>query len=152
MNTIYEITQLMENKNIIQNDLNEAVNTVKSIFHDKYIQKFQMALEEQKDIAKSQSSKEIELLNALKPFMNEKFHANIDKLTDIILSINTVSCINKEIKKYSTPIISSTMSSNTTIHEDGIYEIDESCKRNNFLDNNINITEIIFMLLLVGII
>lgn len=161
--TIYEITQLMGDKNLIQNDLNEALNTVKDIFYKKYIQKFQIALDEHKELATKESSKEIQLLNALKPFVADNSNKSIDKIISTMCTINTAQSIDREIKKCSTALApkensvsaastSTTCNTSTTIHEDGIYEIDESCKITDFADNSINITEIIFMLLLTGII
>lgn len=156
--TIYEITQLMGDKNVIQSDLNEAFSTVKDIFYKKYIQKFQIALDEHKELAAKESSKEIQLLNALKPFLADNSNKSIDKIINTMCTLNTAQSINREIKKCSANLVSeentinAASTNSTTIHEDGIYEIDETCKPNNLADNSINITEIIFMLLLTGII
>lgn len=156
--TIYEITQLMGDKNVIQNDLNEALSTVKDIFYKKYLQKFQVALDEHKELVVKESSREIQLLNALKPFLVDNSSKSIDKIINAMCTLNTAQSINREIKKCSANLISekntiSAASTNSaTIHEDGIYEIDETCKPNALADNSINITEIIFMLLLTGII
>lgn len=156
--TIYEITKLMENKDALQNDLNEVVTMVKDVFYQKYIQKFQTALDEQKNLTKKQSSKEVQLLTAIKPFMNKNSHESIDEIINIMYTLNTAQSIDKEIKKCSNNTIYSTCTNNVVhatsspIHDDGIYEIDENCKKSDFTDSSINMTELIFMLLLGGVI
>lgn len=158
--TIYEITQLMHDKQILQNDLVEALNTVKDVFYKKYIYKFQQALDEHRELAKKQSSKEVDLLLALKPFIGENSQQTIDKIIDTMYTLNTAQSIDSEIRKYmpadETEIDSNSVraASTTIVHDDGIYEIDENCMQNNSHSNNasINITEIIFMLLIIGII
>lgn len=160
--SIYEITQLMSNTNIIQNDLIEALNTVKDTFYKKYIKRFQDVLDEHREIAKEQSSKEIDLLLALKPFMDSNSHDSIDKLVDLIYNFNMAQNIDCEIKKYSTIVdeesensIKAASLNNNIVHDDGVYEIDESCLNHtscNKPNNYINITELIFMLLISGII
>lgn len=157
-NTIYEITKLMGNRELLQNDLNEALNIVKDVFYKKYIQKFQDALNEHREMAKQQSSKETQLLIALKPFMAESSHQSIDKIIDIMYTINTAQSIDEEIKKLTISEVESEdnsirAASTSIVHDDGIYEIDENCMNKSQLSTNpMNVTEIIFMLLIFGII
>jgi len=151
-NTIYEITQLMNDRAVIQNDLDEILGIVKDVIYKKYITKFQLALDEQTDIVSKNTPREIKLLDALKPFMEENSHSNIDKMIAMIYKVNTAKNINTEIQKCSA--IDKTNNNSdieSTIHADGIYELDNKCAANT-RPSNTNITELIFMLLVIGII
>lgn len=158
--TIYEITKLMGSKDTIQNDLNEALSIVKDVFYKKYIQKFRDALNEHRQIAKEQSSKEVDLLMALKPFLGENSKNSIDTIIEVMHTINTAQSIDSEVKKYSEVNVEASndniinaASTSTIVHEDGIYEIDDNCvEKFTCPDNSLNITELIFMLMLIGII
>jgi hypothetical protein len=148
--TIYEITQLMNDKKLIQNDLDEVLSIIKDVIHQKYISKFQLALDEQKELVSKNTPKEITLLVALKPFLEETSHTYIDQIIDIMYKVSTAKSIDAEIQKCSIHKTDNTSSEcELTIHDDGIYELDNHCKINkNF--SSINITEIIFMLLVTG--
>lgn len=161
MSTIYEITKLMGNRDTIQSDLNEAINIIRDVFYKKYIQKFQQALDEHRQLARKQSSKEVELLKALKPFLGEDSKDSIDRIIEVMYTINTAQSIDSEVRKCSEEInvetyednIINAASTSTIIHEDGIYEIDDNCmEKSTCPDNSLNITELIFMLMLIGII
>jgi len=161
MSTIYEITKLMENKDTIQNDLNEAISIMRNIFYKKYIQKFQQALDEHRQMAKEQSSKEVNLLKALKPFLGDDSKNSIDRIIDFMYTINTAQSIDSEVRKCSEEIntnnyndsVINAASTSKIVHEDGIYEIDDNCIEKSICpENPLNITELIFMLMLIGII
>lgn len=149
-NMIYEVTQLMNDKELIQNDLDEAFNVIKETLHQKYISKFQIALEEQKELVNKNTPKEITLLVALKPFLDETSHAYIDQIIDVLYKFSTAKNIDAEIQKCSINKADTNSSEHKlTIHDDGIYELDDHCKVNNNF-SSINLTELIFMLLVTG--
>jgi len=150
-NTIYEITQLMENKDVLKEDLNAAIASVKDVFYQKYINKFQNVIDEQKKIAEENSSKEIQLIKALKPFLSQSSQNSIDTMVELIYKINTAQNIKSEINKVSKKPQKPADTSSKTIHPDGIYEIDDTCLKNNSATvNSSSVTELIFLLMITG--
>ena len=151
-NTIYEITQLIENKDNIKEDLNIAINSVKDTLYEKYLNKFQTVIDEKKKLVEENSNKEIQLIKAIKPFLASDFQKNIDTMIDLIYKINTAQSIQKELKKIPPASQKNTPNfSSATVHEDGIYEIDKNCIIKNSAPINSNtVTELIFLLMLGG--
>lgn len=130
-NNIYEIAQMMQNKKVIRNDINEAFSLIATMFQDRYINKIRNAVEEKQIEIKNNPSKEINLLYSLKPFFNKEQQEPIDKTIDTICMIQTLQKLTGQanIKTVNTKIDSS-------IHEDGIYDIDDNCIFNT--DNSSN--------------
>lgn len=151
-NTIFEINKLMNDKGLIKNDLDEITHIIKEVIQQKYISKFEVAIDEQRELVKKNTPKEINLLLALKPYLEQSTHTYIDQIIDLIYKMNTVKNIQAEIEKCAVVNKMDNNLSNpeTTIHDDGIYEIDTHCTVNN-TTNSMNITELIFMLLVTGI-
>lgn len=151
-NTIFEINKLMNDKSLIKNDLDEITHIIKEVIQQKYISKFEVAIDEQRELVQKNTPKEINLLLALKPYLEQSTHTYIDQFIDIIYKMNTVKNIQAEIEKCAVVNKTDNNLSNpeTTIHDDGIYEIDTHCTVNN-TTNSMNITELIFMLLVTGI-
>lgn len=132
-NLIYEITQQMQNKETVQNDIKEAVSLVADLFKKKYINKIEMEIQNEiKNIEKT-PPKEVTLLNALKPFFNEDLHNNIDNTINLITKFSAVNSF-KNIMPKSSPIndkktitINSLSESDPSVKEDGVYDIDQNC-------------------------
>jgi hypothetical protein len=74
--------------------------------------------------------REVSLLQALKPFVMPEFQSKIDKISNSYLMLNMISNVQND------STIASLSNSNAVIHDDGIYEIDKSCKqyKRNILD------------------
>jgi len=93
-----------------------------SHFRKKYVEKLETAFKKcQKDSAKN-PSKEVKLLNALRPFMPSESRDSIDNITEMLTLLSTFENISKEAGETLPKI-----SSDSVIRQDGIYEVDENC-------------------------
>lgn len=141
-NLIYEITKMMNDKPAIQNDMNEAVGLVQKMFEEKYIGKINGIINSHRERTRLNPSREINLLQAFKAFMPESERQNVEKLIESFYMMETLSSIKNEysaavptampIKKQPAPpaeksIEISTAEEDTSIHSDGIYEVDNQC-------------------------
>lgn len=126
--SIYEVTQMLQDKNNIQNDMQQAMELVKDMFYKKYLQKIEKEVEIRREKIKANRPKEVELLYAVKPFLAQDKSDVIDKMADSIMMMQTLNTLqsemNRDYKKES-------------VHSDGIYDVDENCmasKNNNFVN------------------
>ena len=130
---IYQIAQMIQNKKLIQNDLNEAFSLISTMFQDRYTNRLREAIEIKQLEHKNNPSKEITLLHSLKPFFSQDQHESIDKAINAFSMIQTLQNFKDSYQKFDTQ-----NNASSSIHEDGIYDIDSECilaKNNN--DNNI---------------
>lgn len=123
-NNIYEIAQMMQNKNVIKNDLNEAFSIITTMFQDRYINKLNTAIEIKHLECKKKPSREITLLNSLKPFFKIEQHENINKTINTLYMIQTLQHLKKDTNINTT---NNTNFEDSSIHEDGVYDIDDNC-------------------------
>lgn len=132
-NVIYEITQQMNNSQNIQRDMTEAIEMITSLFKKKYINRLQEAIQAQHIQTKKNPTKEIQLLHALKPFMDKSMHSQIDKMINTMMTFNTIKTIQKDIYIQQGNYISTQSNKNfasekdESIKADGIYDVDENC-------------------------
>lgn len=123
-NNIYEIAQMIQNKNVIRNDINEAFSLITTMFQDRYINKLRNAVESIQIEIKNNPTKEVNLLYSLKPFFDKEQHEPIDKAIDALCMIQTVKSLRGEANKN---IINKNNNLDPSIHDDGIYDIDDNC-------------------------
>ena len=131
-NSIYEITKMMSSEQNLRNDFQEAANLVKNMFQEKYIYKLEKELNRRREIIQKNPSKEIKLINALKPFIEEKSREDVDKIINLMINADTLSAIQKSFLNENSMItaqsaINPSQKKDPSIKEDGIYDIDESC-------------------------
>jgi len=72
------------------------------------------------------SSKEADLLKSLRPFLSEEKHTHIDRFIELIHIRNTLKDKDKKIECTKTSEAAS-LFADSSIHADGIYDIDKSC-------------------------
>ena len=148
-NIIYEIAQKMQDKQVIESDIKEAFGLVTNLFKTKYIDKINLELKNKIDNIKSNPPKEVVLLNAIKPFILEENHKNIDNAINIVTNISALNyMIPKNVQNNVIKV--NTLNSDPSVKEDGVYDIDENCLfsiNNNFNMSN-NLIVLVFMLLL----
>ncbi len=148
-NIIYEIAQKMQDKQVIESDIKEAFGLVTNLFKTKYIDKINLELKNNIDNIKSNPPKEVVLLNAIKPFILEENHKNIDNAINIVTNISALNyIIPKNVQNNVIKV--NTLNSDPSVKEDGVYDIDENCLfsiNNNFNMSN-NLIILVFMLLL----
>ena len=135
---LVELNDLISSGNSLQNDLTEAIEIIKKMFRQKYISKLENELKIQKQDHLKNPSKEIQLIQAVKPFMKQSKHKDIDSLTDTLVNISTLMDIQKKFERNSkktenpaTKVAAMntviTKKDDSSIKEDGIYDIDEKC-------------------------
>lgn len=148
-NIIYEIAKKMQDKQVIESDIKEAFGLVTNLFKTKYIDKINLELKNNIDNIKSNPPKEVVLLNAIKPFILEENHKNIDNAINIVTNISALNyMIPKNVQNNVIKV--NTLNSDPSVKEDGVYDIDENCLfsiNNNFNMSN-NLIILVFMLLL----
>jgi len=170
INKIIELNKLINNSESFQNDITEISNLIKTMFQKKYISKLSEELKIQKQNHQKNPTKEIQLIQAVKPFINQEKQNDIDKITDTLINITTLMDIQKGVlenakneetkqkaqkeifekelskkeplkkqatkkqqpeKQITTMNTTITQNDDTSIKEDGIYDIDEACLLSN---------------------
>ena len=149
---IYEIAKLLNDRNNIEGDMAGAAEMVTGLFRDKYVKRLNAAFAKCRDSCEQNPSREVLLLKALKPFMPEENHKNLDNAAEMLILMETLNNIRneaniiqaEEIKagmslkseknniESNKRIISAVALNNTThedsaVHADGIYETDMNC-------------------------
>lgn len=153
-NNIYEITQMISNKKTLQSDLSEAMEMVNSMFKKKYIDKLQNVVQSHHIKAQKNPSKEIQLMYAIKPFLDKNKHTDIDKLINTMITLNAVKGMQDELSVHSNKDIKIASiieeQKDKSIQEDGIYDIDESCitsKQSNVNSSQPNMANLMLLLI-----
>lgn len=153
---LIELNKLINNSGALKKDLSEASNLITSMFQKKYISKLKDELRIQKLNHQKNPTKEIQLIQAVKPFISQSRHKDVDAITDTLINMTTLMDIQKDFKEnmkkeeqenskkeQTLNNISknlekqvNTMNANNTIltsqddesiKKDGIYDIDETC-------------------------
>jgi len=146
---LVELNKLMNNGNSLKNDLTEASNLITSMFQKKYISKLTNELKIQKQEHQKNPTKEIQLIQAVKPFIDKSRHNEIDMITDTLINLITLMDIQKDFDEINKENISSeikekqvlamnnilTPEDDKSIKKDGVYDIDETCL---FTNQNVN--------------
>lgn len=129
---LYEVAQMMHNSDSIQSDMHEIREVVVNLLQKKYINKFNEALKLQQNQIEKNPSREVQLLKAVKAFSDPSKHDSIEKMIDSLLMIDTIQNVNAGISSASASIRAAGHNQetrDTSIHEDGIYDIDQNCLR-----------------------
>ena len=150
-NVIYEIAQKMQDKQIIENDIKEAFALVSNLFKTKYIDKINEELKNNIDNIKNNPPKEIVLLNAIKPFIVEKNHKNIDNAINMVTNISALNYMIPKNLNNNNIIKVNSINTDPSVKEDGVYDIDENClfSVNNRFNMPNNLILLVFMLLFI---
>ena len=144
INKIYEITQKLSSPDNAKNDIREAIELLSKHFTAKYLSPINVALASHKQYCTNHPTKEINLLNAFKPFIS-----NSEILDRLIDAFNYYRLIN-DLKIGETGIASAAQLEDSAIHSDGIYEVDEGCMGANTQSLPYNMqNESIFILILI---
>ena len=125
---IYQIAQMFNDKNKINADLNEARETIKNMFYKKYFEPVVSIMQKEREELNMNEPKEIKLLKALQPFLNQNERFLVNKIKDYIILSTIIHKFSSEIKI--------AQQENGSEHKDGIYDLDNDCladKNNNFM-------------------
>jgi len=125
---IYEIVQSFSDGANIQSDLDEAIGLVSRHFRDKYLGRLDTAFNQSRKNFKQNPTKEMQLINALRHFMPPERHEKMDSIAEMLTLLSTFESIQKEVNAVSLAQVEAT-ETDSAIHEDGIYEVDQNCLR-----------------------
>jgi len=157
-NLIYEITQQLSSKKTVQNDINEAMELVTNYFKNKYIDKIEAVVNENYNKVQKNPTKEIQLLNAIKPFLKETQHEQFNKFISSFTAVTAIQNIRSDIRNHNVVSIQSVSTQekikDPSIKSDGIYDIDESCikqKKAPYNPFSHNTTMVLFLLLVLNV-
>jgi len=154
-NLVYEITQKMTDGKTLQKDMGEAAELVQNLFKDRYINKMSEVLNTHKQTAENNPPKEVQLLNVIKSFLPEEKHDTLNRLSEIVLLMTTFQNIQSDLHEVSVQNVAESYTGNqylkkdTSIHEDGIYEIDAECVSAPKEKSN-NLIPLFFMMAILG--
>lgn len=153
-NIVYEISKMMNDESIIKSDLNDAAGLVAEMFKKKYINRLNEKVSEHKNVLSKNPPKEVQLLNALKQFMPEENRKNADRAIDTFITLSTFERLRNEFSgtretsaasagagrdirptrdaaspesKPADNLDRDILAAESSVHEDGIYEVDENC-------------------------
>jgi len=132
-NKIYEITQMMSDNQVIRGDVSQAAGMIKAMLSEKYLNPITRAITAENKKARKNPCKEARLLDALKPFMDDKNHQAVDKTIDALYMAETLRGLSANLP-VRTPIRQHKPASSfvnaladDSVHEDGIYDVDARC-------------------------
>ena len=93
---IYEITRLMNDRANIESDMADAFGLVTGLFHDKYVKRLNDAFEKCRENCAKNPSKEVRLIQALKPFTPEENQGSLENAAQVLMLMETLSNIRNE--------------------------------------------------------
>ena len=127
-------------------DIRQMRESIINIFKENYINKMRSLIEDNRIQAKENPTKEIVLLQAIKPFINSQSHTIIDEITEAMNTIRILENFNQKISN-----LHSNRSENKKeqiiVDKDGVYEIDELCL--NSINRESNSGQILIILLII---
>lgn len=96
---VSEITNMITNKDHVRNDMIEITNVVKDFLNEKYILKMNELISKHQEKVNSNPTKEVILMQAIKPFMQREAQLNIDRLIQMMNTLNAVRSIQQEFQQ-----------------------------------------------------
>jgi len=126
-NEVVEIAEMITNKKILQQDVSGAMDLVSQMFQEKYVDRIKKTLDDRRLKTMKNMPKEAALISAMKPFMAEHKHQQIDKLTDALITMHTLNSMQSDF-----PMQIAQAEAAPGVHADGVYDIDSNC----MLENN----------------
>lgn len=124
-----ELTYIMDN-NRIGNDI---INSVQTAFKEKYIDKINNVVKNQYDTVLANPTKEMRFMSVIKEFMPNENHEHIDRIINAYSMINTLKNLKSTLNSNNLPMakmdsgVCAHSINAESIHDDGIYEIDQKC-------------------------
>ncbi|MCL2576307.1 MAG: hypothetical protein FWE33_07710 [Defluviitaleaceae bacterium] len=112
---------------IAQADVNQAASLVRNMFTEKYIAPIQKAVQAENKRIKKNPCKNTRLLEALKPFVDNSTQQSLASAIDMLHTIQTIQGINKSVVGANVAPVRNDGISTSSIHTDGIYDIDPVC-------------------------
>lgn len=142
-NSVFDILNRITDKENVEKDMQEIGSLISAHINNKYLAPIEQEIKCCNKECEQSPTNEISLLRALKPFVSNT--ANIDR---IIKAMNYSRTFQKLQTSY---VIQSKQDS--SIHNDGIYDVDETCLINTLgfgNDSNLLLVALIVLILLGG--
>ncbi|NCC16614.1 MAG: hypothetical protein EOM28_09745 [Clostridia bacterium] len=96
-NLIYELTKTLQQTEGLERDFQEMTTSLREAIERNYIQKIQLAAGDQKAFAVEHPPKEVTLLRAIAPFLDEKGRGQITDITRSLLFAHTLQNVNENV-------------------------------------------------------
>lgn len=151
-NSIYEIAELMKDKNYIKNDISQVIQIVYNFFKNKYITSLESEIKTQSINIKNNPSKEMKLLALMKEFVPEQIHSDIDSLLNTMTTVSAISSIKEKLNPDNQQQnIIKAASVDPSIKADGVYDIDENCTISSQNTSSLNFSSMLAFVLLIAV-
>jgi hypothetical protein len=141
-NKLVQITQMINDKNTLANDILNAAGSVGGVLKEKYLTPLNAAIAEISSNVEKNPSKEVTLINAMRSFMPEGSRHTADKVTGML---NQITCLQRLAGQLGSMANSGV--AGACVHSDGVYEIDEQCVRRR---SSPNLNGLLMMMLLMS--
>lgn len=130
---IYEIAKQIQDKNNMKEDISNAISLVSNMFKEKYMDKIMNEFQKTLNHIEENPTKEINLLNAIKPFLSNC--ENIENTINMLKNFSAINLLkNNEYQKKQQDLnsdnvvfINNIKEKDSSVKEDGVYDIDENC-------------------------
>lgn len=164
-NFLYEMTQMLNNKQNMQEDMSLAMEAFSNVFKEKYLNRINQAMLKSHNDVRSNPTKEICLLEALKPFAaTSETVSSIERSIELFTTMNVLKKMgfakhsktpeeNLSQNYYSASSINDNDVKASSVHSDGIYDVDENCitsKDNRGVQKGSNFSNIMLMFALMN--
>lgn len=129
---VYEITQMMSNKNNIQRDMTEAMSLVQALFREKYVDRLNQTVQAHHMRAEKQPCREVRLMQALKDFVPEEKKKSLEGMIDTCLMLETIRGMQNELREaqFQSMGLAEPKLDDMSVHLDGVYDVDVACLGN----------------------
>ncbi|WP_313529687.1 hypothetical protein [Anaerotignum sp.] len=96
-NMVYEIAKTLQQTEGLERDFLEMATSLREAIEKNYVQKIQLAAGDQKAFAVEHPPKEVTLLRALAPFLDENGRGQIGEITRSLLFMHTLQSVNQSV-------------------------------------------------------
>ncbi len=125
---LMELSSRMQNGAIARDDFARAQNLFFDYFRETYMSSFMQALKERREYLNENPTREIAMLQTMRGFAPPERQAGIDRMIELFLIMNTASVLREDsMPKSISQAEHKPNTVDTSVHDDGIYDIDHSC-------------------------
>ncbi|MDD4844315.1 MAG: hypothetical protein PHU31_08280 [Anaerotignum sp.] len=96
-NLVYELAKTLQKTEGLEKDFLEMATSLREAIEKNYVQKIQMAAGNQKSFAVEHPPKEVTLLRAISPFLDENNRGQINDICRSLLFMHTLQNVNENV-------------------------------------------------------
>lgn len=100
-----DVTGMLMNKEYIRKDIDEMTQLLKNMLKEKYISKMNDFVMKHKERTIKNPTKEVVLMEAIKPFLQKEDRLNLDRMIEMMNLINTARSIQMEVQRFRTQMM-----------------------------------------------